>query len=110
LLSVLQLQCSSRAEWRGGTLGRASESRPGNLFLPEQGCVPNEEVATNVAQALLKSVYGDGLDNQRPFRAELLGDSVWAVAGSRPKGVIGGVAYIEIRKSDASVVGMGHSK
>jgi len=78
--------------------------------LPDNGCVPDENTAKRIAEAVWLSVYGDAINQRKPFRAELLGDSVWAVAGSLPENMLGGVPYIELRKEDARILGIGHGK
>ncbi len=110
VICALMTGCQSEQTLRGGSSAQVSVSRPSELFVPEKGCIPDEATAIQVATTILKPVYGEGIQSQRPFRAELIGDSVWAVAGTLPPSRIGGIAYIEIRKLDGSVVGMGHSK
>lgn len=86
------------------------EHRPSSIFLPENGCVPDEVTAVQIAEAVWLSVYGKSIYERTPFRAELLGDTLWAVAGSLPINMLGGVPYIEIQKKDGKVLGIGHGK
>ena len=64
--------------------------RPSMMFLPEDGCVPDDTTAIKIAEAVWVSVYGESVYEKRPFNAELLGDTVWAVAGSLPTNSLGG--------------------
>jgi hypothetical protein len=86
------------------------ENRPGKLFLPENGCIPDEKTAIHIAEIVWLSVYGDSIYKRKPFRAELLGDSLWIVAGSLQPNMLGGVPYIEIQKKDCKILGIGHGK
>ena len=86
------------------------EHRPDSVFLPENGCVPDEETAIQIAEVVWLSVYGDSIYKKKPFRAELFGDSLWIVAGSLPPDMLGGVPYIEIQKRDCKILGVGHGK
>ncbi len=86
------------------------EYRPSRLFLPEKGCIPDEETAMHIAEVVWLSVYGNSIYEKKPFRVELLGDSLWVVVGSLPANMLGGVPYIEIQKKDCKILGIGHGK
>lgn len=117
LLCVVLLSCSLSCSQE--TVELAEQVSPADyqarqLFVPEQGCIPDAVTAVKVAEAVLWPVYGEEIARQRPFRAELVGDTAWAVLGtfhgSKNKDVVvfGGVAYILIRKQDGSILGMEH--
>ena len=72
------------------------------------GIVPDKETAIKIAESVWYPIYGSEIYNERPFIAELEGDTAWFVQGSLPKGKIGGCAMIRIRKSDAAVLYVGH--
>ena len=56
-------------------------------------------------------VYGKSIFEQRPFKAELIGDSVWNVVGTfQNKNTLGGVASVVIRKRDGSILEMTHGQ
>jgi hypothetical protein len=74
------------------------------------GMVPDKETAIKIAESVWYPIYGSEVYNERPFIAELEGDTVWVVEGSLPKGKIGGSAKIRLRKSDAAVLYVGHPK
>lgn len=66
------------------------------------------EVAFKIAEPLLNSAYGkDNITSQKPFRIKLI-NNVWVIAGTLPKTkggrVLGGTAYIEIKKSNGQVL------
>lgn len=71
--------------------------------------VPNEETAVKVAEAILYPIYGEDIYRQRPFIATLENE-IWVIEGSLPKGMKGGVAYIEIQKKDCKVLKVTHGK
>jgi len=73
--------------------------------------VPTEKVACQVAEIILKPIYGEkNIDKQMPFKATLLGDSVWLVVGVQKEIEIGGVASIEIQKRDCKILKVSHGK
>ena len=71
--------------------------------------VPNEETAIKVAEAIWLPIYGDGIYEERPFKAEL-DNGIWIVEGSLPSGMMGGVLYIEIQKKDCKILKVSHGK
>jgi hypothetical protein len=79
-------------------------------FIPDRGCIPDSATAIRVAEAVWYSVYSNSIEDKRPFRAELFGDTLWVVAGSLPEGWEGGVPYLKILKKDGRILGMGHGK
>lgn len=87
---------------------------------PLSGFVPNEETAVKIAEAVLIPIYGEKkIAEEKPFHASRKGE-VWTVTGtlycSDGKGgrttqnCAGGVAMVEISKSDARILSMGHGK
>ncbi|MCB2231540.1 YbbC/YhhH family protein [bacterium] len=86
------------------------DHRPNEMYMPDDGCVPDKATAVRIAEAVWLPIYGKEIHDRRPFRAELIGDSVWAVAGSLPTDMLGGVPYIEIQRRDGKVLGVGHGE
>ncbi|SNS74448.1 NTF2 fold immunity protein [Granulicella rosea] len=90
----------------------ASSSLAQNV-VPKDGYVPDAATAREIAEAVLKPVYGKALiESERPFTAILEG-GVWVVSGTIPcakSGCEGGVATVKIRKADGRIVGMIHGK
>jgi hypothetical protein len=79
-----------------------------NNYIPPQGYVPNQETAKKIAEAIWLPICGKSVLNEKPYKTELIGDSVWIATGSLPGKsfisgdtvsiTVGGVARIEIRK------------
>ena len=74
------------------------------------GYVPDARTAIDVAKVILPNIYGKDVLKEIPFTAKLIGDSVWIVDGSVPKGTKGGAVHIEIRKSDCKILYVIHYK
>jgi len=87
--------------------------------------VPNKETAIKIAEAVWLPIYGESIYNNLPFKAILLGDTIWHVYGSLPpckyevneKGdtisitmVHGGVPHILINKSDGKIWNIYHNR
>ncbi len=83
-------------------------------YKPKDGYVPDTVTAVKIAEAILTPIYGEKIINkEKPFNAELK-DGVWVVKGTLnpPGGKIrfGGVAIVEISKSDGMILHVGHGK
>ena len=74
------------------------------------GFVPDEETAIKIAESVWYPIYGSDIYTELPFKAEMVGDSIWFVHGTLPKGFFGGVCMIRIRKSDGKILFVGHEK
>jgi len=79
-------------------------------WIPENGFVPDAETAKKLAEAIWLPIYGEDVLNQKPFEAELLNDSIWYVQGVMKEISPGGVALFRIRKKDAKILEVAHSK
>lgn len=75
-----------------------------NTTYPHDGYVSNELTAARIAEAVWVSIYGEKIYNQKPYRVNLIKDSIWVVNGSVPTGGYGENAYIEIRKKDGKIL------
>ncbi len=73
-------------------------------------CLKDEQTAIKVAETILISRYGDPVKLNRPFKINLINDSIWAISGTRNKRMIGGVPFIELRKSDCTILKIGHTR
>jgi hypothetical protein len=75
--------------------------------------IADDTSAIKIAEANLVKTYGENVLLERPFVARLEGDR-WTIEGTLrcPNGKIckGGVAHIELRKSDGSVLAVSHGK
>ncbi len=92
---------------------------PGQGYKPASGYVPDSTTAVKIAEAVLAPVYGEKhIESERPFTATLKKE-VWTVTGTLrcPDGkggittfCVGGVAEVQISKSDARILYMLHGK
>ena len=104
---------AQRAERRAAAVRRArawwaertSFSRP----FANDAFVPDEATAVAIAEAVWRPVFGDGIDESRPFRAVLDG-GVWVVTGTLPEGVYGGVPHAHVRRHDARILRLFHTQ
>lgn len=85
--------------------------RDENNYRPSKGYVPDADTAIRIAEAVWMPIYGkDLLDTEKPFEASLSGD-VWTVTGRLPEGMLfGGVAEIDIRKSNGQILRVNHGE
>ena len=74
------------------------------------GYVPDELTAKKIAEAIWLPIYGDDVLKQKPYKVQLIKDSIWIVEGTLKPNYSGGVAYIEIRKSDGTILKVTHGK
>ncbi len=86
------------------------DDKPSNMFLPKNGCVPDKATAIKIAEAVWFPLYRESIYKQKPFKVELLNDSLWVVVGTLQPNMLGGVAYIEISKKDSKIFGIRHGK
>jgi hypothetical protein len=76
----------------------------------EEGVVSSAEIAFSIAEPILKNIYGDEIiEGEKPFSVNLEND-VWVIEGHLEEGWEGGVAYIEIRKSNGEILKVIHTK
>jgi len=78
--------------------------------MPSSGFVPDAATAKRIAEAIWLPIYGKKVLTEKPYQATLNSKGVWVVAGSLPKGMDGGVAYIEISKRDGRILEVTHGK
>ena len=80
-------------------------------YIPKNGFVPDSATAIKISKAIWIPIYGDSeIESERPFKAELIHDTVWSVHGTLPEGWIGGTAVALIRKSDGKILFVTHDK
>jgi hypothetical protein len=72
--------------------------------------VPNKETALRIAEAIWLPIYGDNIYNQKPYIVTLVDSSIWIVKGTLPENMRGGVAYIEIQKSNCKILKVTHGR
>jgi hypothetical protein len=78
-------------------------------YTPKNGYVPSAETAMKIAEAIWLPIYGEKILKEKPYKATLTND-IWTVEGTLPKGLLGGVAVIEIAKQTAQVLRVSHGK
>ena len=78
------------------------------LDQPEKGFVPDAETAIKIAEAIWYPIYGESIYEEKPYKAELK-NGVWFVSSTMKEG-LGGVAMIQIQKSDCKVLLISHGK
>jgi len=79
-------------------------------YFPKEGFIPTAEVAFQVAESILNKIYGkESIEEQKPFSINLEND-IWILEGHIEPGVKGGVAYMEIRKSNGEILKVYHGK
>lgn len=72
--------------------------------------IKNKEVAIAVAEPILFSIYGkDHILKERPYACYLI-DGFWYIAGTIPKGWVGGGFEIIINAKNAHVIKLTHYK
>lgn len=79
-------------------------------YQPNEGVIPDEKTAFKIAEIILKRIYGnDIIENEKPFSINLE-NNIWIIEGSLSNGVLGGVAYIEIKKNNGEILKVIHTK
>ena len=78
--------------------------------VPKDGFVPSAATAVTIAEAVLIPIYGrENIRSQKPFEVKKTGEK-WIVNGTRRKGWVGGIATIEIARTDGRILRVSHSK
>lgn len=75
----------------------------------KDGYVPDESTAIKIAEAIWLPIYGDKIQENKPFRASLSGDSIWVVTGTVHTSE-GGVPFALIQKKDGKILDVYHEK
>lgn len=79
--------------------------------IPRQGVVPDAKTARRIAELVFIRLYGNDINNNKPFRVKYDNKyGVWVVNGILKKGMIGGVPNLIIQKSNAKVLAIWHTK
>ena len=88
----------------------ANGTDPYGVYNRENGIVPSEKTATEIAKAVLIPIYGSKISSQVPFRVSLWNKRYWCVRGSLKKGWEGGTFQILIDKVDGKICSISHGK
>jgi len=78
-----------------------------------KGLVPDKVTAVKIAEIILINIYGENIKKQKPFIVTLKDNNIWVIQGrwnSKDINLQGGVAYIEIQKSDCKILKVIHGK
>ena len=79
----------------------------------KDGFVSTPEIAVQIAEVILKKIYGEKrIESQKPFSINLE-NGIWIVEGYWDRNDFstdGGVAYIEIRKDNGEILKVIHGK
>jgi hypothetical protein len=78
-------------------------------YFPKEGFVPTAEIAFQIAEPILNQIYGEEIEEEKPFSINLEND-IWVIEGYLAPGFKGGVAYMEIRKSTGEILKVIHTK
>ena len=89
--------------------GKWYSTQWGQSFRPTNGYVPDQKTATQVAEAVLVSIYGEEqMKSEEPFKVSLDGD-IWTVKGALHHGP-GGNAEVKLSKKDGAVLYVSHTQ
>jgi hypothetical protein len=78
-------------------------------YFPKEGFVSTAEIAFQIAEPILNSIFGkEHIENEKPFSVNLE-NNVWIIEGTSYSRK-GGVAYIEIKKSNGEILKVYHGK
>jgi NADH dehydrogenase FAD-containing subunit len=78
-------------------------------YIPKDGLVPTAEIAFQIAEPILVNIFGEEhIEKEKPFSINLEND-IWIIKGT-PYYRKGGVAYIEIRKTNGEILKVVHEK
>ncbi len=83
--------------------------------LNDKPCVADANQAIAIAEKEFIRVYGEKVEEEKPFFANLVKDSIWVVKGTFPKGNPGeirkgGVARAEINANNCKIIKIIHGK
>jgi len=73
-------------------------------YIPKEGCVPDEETAIKIAEAIWKPLFGDRILISKPFIAILTKNQTWIVTGNLRPGYTFFLPFIEMRKKDGKII------
>ena len=80
-------------------------------YVPNEGFVPNEETAIKIAEAIWMPIYGENINDNKPFVAEYNEkENCWEVHGTLPANMRGGVPEIKISKIDGKILYLNYGK
>lgn len=79
-------------------------------YQPPEGIIPDRFVALQVAETILRKIYGEDIINrQKPFHVESVHD-YWVIQGQLETGRRGGVATLVLERSNGAVRLLTHGR
>jgi hypothetical protein len=72
--------------------------------------VPDKETAISIAKAIWLPQYGKSINKEKPYIAYLNNNDIWVVKGTFNRRGFGGTAYAFIRRKDAKLIYVTHTK
>lgn len=117
---VVAGECAARGQGASERKDKREEAEWAAMFeylarsiksdVPRSGCVPDSKTALVIGEAIARVVNGDAvISREKPLRARLK-NGIWTVMGTlNPPGALGGVAIIQLRKSDGQVIRATHT-
>ena len=89
-------------------LDKFSGARKLEFNKPEKGIVLDEQTAIKIAEAISLPIFGENINDYKPFHAKLRNDSIWHVYGLPKKSFFllqfGGAPVFEILKKDGRIL------
>ena len=67
------------------------------------------KTAIKIAEAVWLPIYGNGINEKKPFVAKLQGE-IWVIQGTLPTEMLGGVPVAEISKKSGEILRISHGK
>lgn len=84
-----------------------------NKYSKDTNYIPDLETAKKIAEAVWWPIYGEDILLQKPFIGKLENE-IWYIEGNtdymKKNRMIGGVAHVEIQKSDGKILNVYHTK
>ena len=81
-----------------------------NIKSHESFCLKDSKSAIEMTEEKWLEIYGKSIYKDKPFKAELINDTVWLVYGSLPKGYVGGTPQAEINAKTCVIIKIIHGK
>ncbi|WP_321333082.1 NTF2 fold immunity protein [uncultured Bacteroides sp.] len=79
-------------------------------YLPKEGFVPTADIAFQIAKSVLIRIYGkEQIESEKPFSVNLE-NGIWIIEGHLEAGSFGGVAYLELKKSNGEILKVIHGE
>ena len=79
------------------------------MISSENYCINNDKEAIIFADSIWRNTYGNKIDENKPFEAKKINDSIWVVEGLL-NSQKGGVPYAEINAKTCEIINMTHGK